>query len=249
MKLCLTSLRSAGWRPVGALLCALAGFAAWASPAEALVNGQIDNFEDGTTDFWGIGGAAPPGSLINVATGGPAGVGDHFLQLTADGNGAGGRLVSFNQAQWLGNYTLAGVNAIEMDLKAFSFTGSSSLNIRIAFRSATGNGAAPGYVSAVALTLVADGQWHHIVFSFASFVPINSPPPLATLLTNPAELRIINAASPNTLLGDNIIGVLGVDNIHAIPEPGTAAAVVALAALAIVCCRCGNLKLEVRNSK
>ncbi len=214
------------------LLIALAAAMLCATSARAIVNGQIDTFEDGTSDFWmnGMGNLA-------VSTGGPGGAGDHFLQIVADGNGAGGKLVGFNSNQWTGNFTLAGVNAVEMDLKAFSIIGASTLTIRIAFRSATGaftSAGASGYVSPVAFTLSADGQWHHAIFNFSSLTPINSsggipPLPLATFLTGPAEFRIINAVSATSLIGDNIISVLGIDNIHAIPEPGSLAALGGLA--------------------
>ena len=98
-----------------------------------VVAGQTDTFEDGTTQGWVInllGMGSPPAPPVNVPTGGPAGDGDNYLQLTAVGGAvAGGRLsvINFN-GQWAGNYGAAGVAAIEMDLLN---TGTSDLFLRL----------------------------------------------------------------------------------------------------------------------
>lgn len=208
-------------RIAAALFSCLAGALVCAEPARAVISGQLDTFEDGTSDSWmnGFGDLA-------TGTGGPAGAADHFLRIDADGNGAGGKLVGYNSNQWTGNFVLAGVNSIEMDLKAISITaGASVLTVRIAFRSATGaliSAGASGYVSSAGAVIAVDGQWHHVVFRFSSLIPINSsggvpPAPLNTFLRGPAEFRIIHAASPS-LVGDAIIASMGIDNIHAIPS-------------------------------
>src|SRR4029453_3320693 len=86
--------------------------------------GQVDNFEDGTTQNWVINllgmGSPPPSTLpTNVPTGGPAGAGDNYLRLTSTGipETAGSRLVAVQyQHQWAGNYIAAGITAITMDV-------------------------------------------------------------------------------------------------------------------------------------
>ena len=55
-----------------------------APSASAIVFGQIDDFENGTTLGWANG---VPGYLVNINTGGPGGTDDNFLQLIADGVG------------------------------------------------------------------------------------------------------------------------------------------------------------------
>src|SRR5712671_1482364 len=94
-------------------------FMAAGSTAQAgIVLNQIDTFQDGTLANWTNGaGAADP---INIATGGPTGAGDHYLQVTSNGgNFAGSKLTVFNTVQWSGNYTAAGVTFVEMDFKNF----------------------------------------------------------------------------------------------------------------------------------
>jgi hypothetical protein len=188
--------------------------------------GQIDTFENNTSDGWMIGdplarnppvpGFTPPAI---IPTGGPAGVGDHFMLLTADAARSGGRLTVFNRDQWAGNFLQAGVNLVEMDLENF---GTTPLSMRIAIKAGTGIGSA-GYVSTVPFVLPADGQWHHASFLLdpESLTAIGAAPPLATLLSNVAEFRILNSARP-ALNGDDINSQVGIDNIAAleIHEPG-----------------------------
>jgi hypothetical protein len=140
-----------------------------ASPVQAVTLGQIDDFEDGTTENWTNGGSgAPP--VVNVATGGPAGANDNFAEVTADGIGAGQRLTTFNRTQWLGDYVAAGVTAIEMDLLN---EGATELTIRLAFKNGTGNGA-PTYVTE-GFTLAVGSGWQHAVFSLqpADLTPVD----------------------------------------------------------------------------
>ena len=92
------------------LLAALAPAA-----ARAVIVGQNDTFQDGTTANWTNGGTPP----ANVSTAGPGGAGDRFMELTADGSGSNGRLTAFNRSQWLGDYISAGVTEIDMDLNNF----------------------------------------------------------------------------------------------------------------------------------
>ena len=205
------------------LPCAFLVFAFGATPARAIVNGQLDTFEDGTSEYW-VNGFDD----LAVSLGGPGGAADHFLLIGAGGfSGFSSKLVGYNATQWTGNFIAAGVNAVEMDLKAISIdpiSGISALTIRIAFRSETGpliSKGASGYVSSNSASIPVDGLWHHAVFNFSSLLPINStndgmpPAPLATFLTAPAEFRILHLVNPNAVIGDIVKASLGVDNIHA----------------------------------
>ncbi len=176
--------------------------------------GQTDNFEDGTTQGWNPGTTA-----VNISSGGPAGINDNYLQVSAGSFGGSARLVTFNQTQWLGNYLAAGVTGITLDLRNF---GSNALPIRIAIREGAGGSTTPGYASTVPFNLPNDGAWHLAFFALdsGSLTPINSPQPLATDLANVADFRLLSSASPNTI-GDAISGRIGVDNITAVPEPAS----------------------------
>ena len=141
-----------------------------ARPAHAITAGQIDTFQDGTTGDWTNGGLAPP--IENISGGGPAGAGDRYIQVTADGSGAGGRLTTFNNIQWSGDYVSAGIHTIEIDLFNQSAV---DLSIRLAFRIETFQ-IAPGYLSPPMLLPVGSG-WQHfsIPISAANLIPVDGP--------------------------------------------------------------------------
>jgi hypothetical protein len=201
-------------------------------PASALVFGQIDNFEDGTTMGWANG---VPGALVNINTGGPAGANDNYLQLTADGVGQGGRLTTFNLQQWLGNYVGQGVTTIEIDLRN---QGSVNLSIRLAFKSQNQPNA-PGYLSLPVLLPIGSG-WQHFSISLtaANLIPIGGPAAYNTFFSSGVgDARIIHEVGATTLNGDFIVGQVGIDNIHAVPEPASATLVIG-SLLALVARRC-----------
>lgn len=93
------SLRSLAWL----LLLACPGLAG------AFPLGNLDDFEDGTTENWVVGllGMVHPAPPINIANGGPDGDGDNYLRLTSvAGAAAGSRLVIINEDQWAGDYSI-----------------------------------------------------------------------------------------------------------------------------------------------
>jgi hypothetical protein len=84
----------------------VAALAGW--PAGAISVGQVDTFQADTLQGWG-GGSAP----TNVATDGPGGAGDRYLQIRA----AGGNLGTDNAEQWAGDYLSAGITSLRFELQ------------------------------------------------------------------------------------------------------------------------------------
>src|SRR5207248_6272809 len=76
----------------------------------AISGSQTDNFEDGTKQGWTDGQGGP--NVANIATGGPLGTNDNFLQISSGSFGGASRLITFNDTQWTGNYTAPGVTQI-----------------------------------------------------------------------------------------------------------------------------------------
>jgi hypothetical protein len=191
-------------------------------PAAAVSIGQVDTFQDGTTQNWTINvlGLGSPAILpANAPTGGPAGAGDSYMQLTALG-GAGGasRLSVINLSQWSGDYLTAGIGTITMDVNNL---GSTDLFLRFLIRDSFDPllGMSPNVaLSTAAVVVPAGGGWMSVVF------PINSADFTATAgsaaaaLANVAELRLFH--NPDVEFPPPpVVAFLGVDNIMAVPEP------------------------------
>jgi len=191
----------------------------------AVTLGQIDDFADGTTMGWFVPGLSPsPPS--NQSTGGPAGVGDAYLQLTATGGaGPGSRLSVLNDVQWAGNYLAAGINFIVMDVNNF---GPDDLHLRLLFEDFAGPGPPVNLaLSANAVIVPAGSGWMKVSFPIApGDLAVETFGTVIGALMNTDTLRIFHnpaPAFPGPGVGiPSVNAVLGVDNITAaVPEPGT----------------------------
>lgn len=188
-------------------------------PAQAVVPGQLDSFEDGSLHGWSNGpnNPAPP---LWLASGGPAGDGDAFMRLSASGAGPGGKLVAISGPGWAGDYLAAGVTAITMDLKNF---GATDLALRLLVEGEAGSLA----WSSTAVLLGAGSDWSRATFALTAAGLGGNQPALA--LASARQIRLYHGQSAG-FPGQDIVAQLGVDNIAAVPEP--AAAWMSLAGLA-----------------
>lgn len=211
------------------LLCAL--LLGHASLASAVTIGQVDDFGDGTTQGWEMGRQTITNTyMTNITTGGPAGAGDSYLQVTADNTSvAGGRLTFFNQAQWTGNYTSTGITAIAMDVRNFSST--ETLNLRLAIEGGPSVTTGGLFATSASISLPSGSDWTHVVFSFApgDLVSVSGRSgttgnDIDAALANVVELRLLNSATPSWN-GSPVGAILGIDNIHALVVPLPPAAV------------------------
>ena len=172
---------------------------------------QIDNFEDGTVQNW-LEGSSSPNIPLNIADGGPSGVGDNYLQnISSGGDEAGSRMVMFNKVQWKGDYISAGVTEISMYMKNF---GTTNLEMRLAF-----DGSGGKFSSTNSVSLLAESGWQIMVFSTepSDLTEVGGTDASATL-GSVTELRILHSATPNWR-GASIVATLGVDNISASEIP------------------------------
>jgi hypothetical protein len=195
--------------------------AALSTPAAAVSVGQVDTFEDGTTQGWLVGllGATSPAPPANQASGGPAGADDNFLLLTAIGGvGAGNRLVVINLGQWAGDYTAAGVTAIRMDLRNL---GDTELSLRMFIENPTAGPPTDTAFSTTPFVLAPGSGWQSAVFPIAAADLTAGAGSVATALSTATAIRIFHSAAAG-FPGEPIVAQLGVDNITAVPEPGAA---------------------------
>jgi len=197
------------------------------SLAAGVTSTTFDDFSDPTLPLqgWDMGRADITAThMSNVSDGGPAGLGDNFLQVIADGgNVAGGRVTVINQVQWTGDYLGAGITAIAMDLKNSSST--ETLNLRLAIEGGTTVDIGGLFATAASISLASGSDWTHVVFSLApgDLVPVSGRSGVTgndvmAALGNVVELRLLNSATPDWA-GTPVGATLGIDNIHVVPLP------------------------------
>lgn len=191
-----------------------------ALPAHAVVAGQVDTFESGSTLGWGVGANHPvPPTIVN--TGGPAGAGDHYMLLRALGNtlgDPGSRLAVRNGAQWAGDYIVAGITAVTMDV--FNF-GPGDLSLRLLFEA--GSPAPTDLAWSTVPVLVPGGSgWRSVVFPVTAADLTPAPgSQVADALAGAVAIRLFHGTLSD-FPGDRLAVTVGVDNITAVPEPATA---------------------------
>jgi hypothetical protein len=213
--------------PVLAAVLIVAG-ARHASAAPLI--GQVDTFEDGTTQGWtvnllGMGGHPTPPTN---QTGGQGGTDDNYLLLESlGGNGGGSKLSAANlDPRWAGDYMAAGVTAISMDVNNL---GQTDLFLRFGFEDPI-----PGPPNNIAFTdavfVPAGAGWMNIQFLVG---PAHLTALIGTVeqaLSNTTVVRLYHSDVPNfpnpVQPVPSISALLGVDNITAVgavPEPSTLA--------------------------
>lgn len=186
----------------------------------AVTIGQIDTFESETTENWFAGGLGPPNQLPPVPptvinTGGPEGDGDAYLQLTGFGGaGPGSRIVAINLSQWTGNFLR--ISGIRMDLRNFS---SSDLTIRLMFENPMLAPPTDIAISTAGVLLPANSGWVSALFPIAPSDLTALQGNAATALAEATLVRIFHSSTAS--FPEPQQGVLGLDNIQAIPEPGS----------------------------
>jgi hypothetical protein len=164
---------------------------------------------------------------MNVSTGGPAGAGDAFLQLTSiGGGGPGSRLSVLNDDQWAGNYLATGVYSISMDVNNL---GPDELSLRLLFEAFPDGEVVPSDVALTANTVVvaAGSGWRRISFEVNpwNLVSAGLGTPVGALSAVDV-VRIFHNPAP-TFPGPGmgipaVTATLGVDNVVAmVPEPRT----------------------------
>ncbi len=198
------------------------------SPATAIVQGQMDDFQDGTTQNW-IGGSDP----TNIADGGPDGAGDRYLKLTAQQGPLGTVPVlgTNNRTQWTGNYVAAEVLAVGFDLNNY---GPELVALRIALFGPGGT-----FVTTNEFALDAGSGWTWVEFGLGEAdltCTQDCPGTLAQTLAGVTRVLLRHDPDPISTPGQSnaVIATLGVDNVTALPEPGSLPLIAA--GLALLAC-------------
>jgi len=175
----------------------------------------IDNFEKFTTESWTKGSSSSLQNQ-NIATDGPNGTDDNFLRVQSNGgSGSDSKLVTFNNAQWLGDYVDEGVTYISMDVRN---SGSNVIILRLAFENDKWTND-PKWCSTNAIAVIPGQGWKTIAFPIDdnSLTKLGHTNSYNGDFNDITELRIIHNDTPSWE-GDPIDAILDIDNIQARSE-------------------------------
>ena len=192
-----------------------------ATPARgAIVFGQVDDFENGTSMGWDEGFS--PNAPTAVASGGERGTGDAYLRnVSSGGFGAGSKQVMFNLSQWTGNYNAAGVTRLRAWVANF---GPDPLHLRVTFASGINQ-----FSSTNAIELAPNGVWRRASFDLtdAALTRVGGAGAVTAseALSNVTELRILSSLIPAHGRDPPVEAsnsTLGVDDVRALRPEGDA---------------------------
>lgn len=173
---------------------------------------QVDDFEDYTPRNWTKSSSIFPNQ--NIATGGPLGLNDNFLRVQSPANG---QLVTFNKAQWQGDYyknnASSRIKFISMDVRN---SGSNIIFLRLAFTNDNWTGTDPIFCSTNAIAVIPGEGWTTINFPIVenAMTNISTQQGYTSVFSNVTELRILHNDSP-AWDSDPIEATLDIDNIMA----------------------------------
>ncbi|MEO0734803.1 MAG: T9SS type A sorting domain-containing protein [Bacteroidota bacterium] len=172
------------------------------------------DFADGTTQGWVNGSNAQ--NPVLISDGGPAGAGDAYLRITADGSGPGGKLAIFNvDSTWTGNFLAKQVRAIELSARNLS---DQELTIRLAIDDAN----RAGLVTDTALVLAAnDTTWQTLEFPLGEDDLVGDADYQA-VLANVTKVWIFHGGT--AFPGPEIEAQVGVDDVELITASTNTAA-------------------------
>jgi hypothetical protein len=211
--------------------------------------GVVSDFETGAQGWGsGDGSLAPnPHPPVIETDGGPTGVADAYLRVIARGlpaangevgpaydggfgEGSGSRLVVFNDSpDWRGDYTAAGIAAIEFDIKNLT---SAALSIRLQIDGMRGD----GVVTSSAHSLPAFADWTHLRFPILP-VDLTAGLDVNAVLSNVTKLRIVHnpAATRSPLTPPPPVNAeIGIDNVRTMPVPEPSLALLTGAGLLVL---------------
>ena len=187
-----------------------AGIALILSPCvnAALIPGLLDDFEDGTLGGW----EPPAGNTLNVP-GGPAGS-TRYLEIAP-----ASRLAAFDAD--INGIIDPAVSSIEVDM--FRPSGLSALEIRLVL---FGPGGGNRWTSTASQIVPGDGVWRTYSYGISpgDLTQVLGAGTYADLTSNLNRVMFrhdTGGPSPGGTPVPSSIGVFGIDNVVAIPEPST----------------------------
>jgi hypothetical protein len=197
-----------GLRYVVVSLCAVV----FAGVVQAATLSHVSDFEGSDKDGWQHPVATPLQTSIQMD-------GPHnqvLLVSSSGGTGAGSRLVVPNlSAPWIGDYTAAGITAVQMDLVNNSGI---NLAIRVGLE-----GGAPGnrWTSIVPVSLAPSERGTFRFELDSSSMSTAGGNDLTSALADVSQIRILHNLNAGDFKGAKVAGSFTVDNMALVPEPSS----------------------------
>jgi len=191
-------------------LSGLLGFAMVAALGQTISLASFEDFEGGTTAGW-AGGSAPTNVSGGVLGSGKA------LGLSAINRG----LATFNTGStWSGDYDSAGVTSVS---GWFRNDGSGPLELRVVLHGTLGD----RFTSSTSLVLAAGSGWTQKTFSLAEadLTQVLGANSYASVYGGVERLMFRHDSGVPDPGGESVTGAFRMDNIQAVPEPATMAAI------------------------
>jgi hypothetical protein len=177
-----------------------------------VVLNQVDDFEDYTPRNWTKSSSTLPNQ--NITSGGPLGLNDNFLRVQSP---ASGQLVTFNKAQWMGDYYKNNISSrikfISMDVRN---SGTNIIFLRLAFTNDNWTGTDPIFCSTNAIAVIPGEGWKTINFPIIenAMTNVSTTQSYLSVFEDVTEVRILHNDSP-AWDSDPIEATLDIDNIMA----------------------------------
>ncbi|MEM9680336.1 MAG: hypothetical protein AAF901_08440, partial [Bacteroidota bacterium] len=178
--------------------------------------GQTSDFQSGTQG-WKHGQPSSTNQPVQITMGGPGGMTDAFLRTTNSGSGGpGGRHAFINDdANWIGDFTAAGVLSINFDVQN---PGSRDVSLRVGLQS---NFNSRWAVSTVPTVIPAGSGWVNVTMNVdaASLTSAGNPAEMVSdILTDVTIIKIYsNDGSTSPLYAGELTSLVSdYDNITAL---------------------------------
>lgn len=195
-------------------LLAICGLSLLEGNLSAATLAHVSDFESENKDGWQH--PVSNGNQTCIQFDGP--FNDLLLVTSSGGSGAGSRLVVPNTtAAWTGDYTAAGITAVQMDLVNNS---GSTLFMRVGIE---GGSAGNRWTSSVPIELSPSDRGTFLFQLDASSLSSAGGSDLSATLADVSQIRILHNASSGDFKGSSVSGSFTVDNITLVPEPSSIA--------------------------
>tara|TARA_B110001469_G_scaffold69488_1_gene66178 strand:+ start:4130 stop:4825 length:696 start_codon:yes stop_codon:yes gene_type:complete len=208
-----------------------------AIPAFADPDFSVSTFDSGT-DGWEPDNPWTTSDVNGITSG------NNYLAMdvgAALGN-RGSKMTTYNPtAAWTGDYQSAGVTSIRMNIANWSST--DTLDLRIALGNESSPQATTGtwWLSSSSIQIAPNTSWFEVFIPLSAgdmtkvsnLIGVFGNDTYQDTLGNIQSVRILSSALPIAAVGDNFVGLVGIDNVRLVPENSQFSLIAAIGGLTL----------------